>query len=190
MREKLALIEPDLTDQGDGSQSLHGFTAGRAGEAACARCVAELTQAGEDFDRAFAERDYERFIGYFFDANTTGLGADGTVGMNRDAWGRILREYFDENQWKLTITPIKVVTQNCIAGQILEVAHFDSPQQQITFVHVTSWIRDHGEWKVVLQTEAGPLHDIDDLLAKVAAQTGGTDTTGQTGGTPAGTERR
>lgn len=171
MREKLAIIEPDLPDAGDGSDPLHAFTAGRAGEPACERCVAELTEAGKDFDRSFAERDYDRFIGYFYDANATGLGADGTVGMNRDAWGRILREYFDEDRWKLTITPIKVVTQKCISGQILEVAHFDSPEQQITFVHVTCWLRDHGEWKVVLQTEAGPLQDIDALLAKVAEQT-------------------
>lgn len=172
MREKLSVVEPDLDD---GAGAHLAFAAGSPGDAGCPRCVAELTAAGRDFDAAFAERDYDRFIGYFFDANATGLGADGTVGMNRDAWGRILREYFDEERWSLTITPIKTVTQSCVTGQILEVARFDSPDYQITFVHVTCWLRDHGEWKVTLQTEAGPLQDTDALLAQVASQTAGSD---------------
>lgn len=166
MREKLAIVEPD----GDGTGSPLSFAAGRAGDGGCPRCVSELAAAGADFDRSFAERDYERFISYFIDANATGLGADGTLGMNRDAWGRILREYFDEERWTLTIVPIKTVVQKCVSGQILELARFDSPQSQITFVHATCWLRDHGQWKVVLQTEAGPLQDTDALLATVAAQ--------------------
>lgn len=164
MREKLAVVEPHAPDT--------AFTAGRAGPAGCARCVAELTAAGQDFDLAFADRDYNRFISYFINDNATGLGADGTVGMNRDAWGRILKEYFEEPTWTLTITPIKTVVQHCVSGQILEVVRFDSAvAPQITFVHVTCWLRDHGQWKVVLQTEAGPLRDTAALLAQVQEQT-------------------
>ena len=162
MREKLALVDPDATDA--------AFTAGHAGDAGCARCVVELTEAGHDFVEAFAKRDYDRFIGHFIGANATGLGADGTVGMNRDAWGRILREYFEEPTWTLTVTPIKTVVQQCVSGQILEVIRFDSAEQTITFVHATCWLRDHGAWKVVLQTEAGPLQDTEALLSRVAEQ--------------------
>lgn len=156
MREKLAATGLDDEPGTDGGTK-PAHTGGRAGDAGCARCVAELTIAGKEFDEAFADRDYERFISFFINENATGLGADGTVGMNRDAWGTILREYFDENPWTLTIEPVKTVVQNCVSGQILEVAHFTSPDHQITFMHATCWLRDHGEWKVVLQTEAGPL---------------------------------
>ncbi|MEU1885440.1 nuclear transport factor 2 family protein [Micromonospora sp. WMMD987] len=162
MREKLALVDPDVTGS--------AFTAGHAGDAGCERCVAELTEAGDDFVGAFAKRDYERFIGHFIGPNATGLGADGTVGMNRDAWGRILREYFEEPTWTLTVTPIKTVVQQCVSGQILEVVRFDSAEMTITFVHATCWLRDHGTWKVVLQTEAGPLQDTQALLDRVAEQ--------------------
>lgn len=170
MQEKLAVLGPELGPPTVGEGTHLAFTAGQAGEAGCARCVAELTAAGRDFDEAFAERDYKRFVSYFVNENATGLGADGTIGMNRDAWGRILREYFDENDWTLTITPVKAVVQNCVSGQILEVARFDSPTAQITFIHATCWLRDHGDWKVVLQTEAGPIADADATLAKAAAQ--------------------
>ncbi|HEX6969197.1 MAG TPA: nuclear transport factor 2 family protein [Micromonosporaceae bacterium] len=171
MREKLAVVDLDSARiEGEAVPDI-AFIAGHAGYAGCPRCVEELIAAGQDFDRAFAERDYERFISYFVNENATGLGADGTVGMNRDAWGRILREYFDEPTWTLRITPIKTVVQNCVSGQILEVARFDSAEQgSITFVHVTCWVRDHGQWKVALQTEAGPLQDTQALLDKVAAQ--------------------
>jgi hypothetical protein len=170
MREKLATVDPDATPLlGEAAPGIT-FTTGHAGDAGCERCVAELVKAGEEFDRAFGDRDYERFISFFYDENATGLGADGTVGMNRDAWGRVLKEYFDEPQWTLTVTPIKTVVQNCVSGQILEVVRFDQPGQTITFVHVTCWLRRHGEWKVVLQTEAGPLVDTEALLAKVAEQ--------------------
>jgi len=170
MRDKLATVDPDSAPlTGDAAPGV-AFTAGHAGDAGCARCVAELVAAGEGFDKAFGERDYDAFIDFFYDANATGLGADGTVGMNRDAWGRILKEYFEEPLWTLAVTPIKTVVQNCVAGQILEVVRFDAPGKQITFVHVTSWLRAHGEWKVVLQTEAGPLEDTEALLANVASQ--------------------
>lgn len=169
MREKIALVDQDAAPIGGEAAPQSAFTAGRAGDAGCARCVAELTAAGEEFDRAFAERDYDRFISFFINENATGLGADGTVGMNRDAWGRILREYFDEPTWTLAVTPIKSVVQNCVSGQILEVVRFDSAAATITFVHVTCWLRDHDRWRVVLQTEAGPLQDTEALLAQVAA---------------------
>lgn len=170
MQEKLAIIEPDLVAPAEDIGPHQAYLAGRAGDAGCPRCVAELTEAGRDFDQTFSDRDFERFVGYFANDNITGLGADGTIGMNRGAWSRILREYFDEaSQWKFTITPIKVVVQNCVSGQILEVAHFDSPEAQITFIHASCWVRDHGEWKVVLQTEAGPIQDTEAVLAKAAA---------------------
>ncbi|HEV2637115.1 MAG TPA: hypothetical protein VGX23_18315 [Actinocrinis sp.] len=170
MREKLATVDPDgAVLEGEAAPGV-AFTAGHAGDAGCARCVAELEAAGEGFDKAFGQRDYQGFIDFFYDANATGLGADGTVGMNRDAWGRILKMYFDEPLWTLTVTPIKTVVQNCVCGQILEVVKFDAPDNQITFVHVTCWLRSHGEWKVVLQTEAGPLEDTDALLKQVADQ--------------------
>jgi hypothetical protein len=170
MREKLATVDPDAAPlDGEAAPGI-AFTAGHAGDAGCERCVAELTAAGIGFDEAFGDRDYDRFIGYFYDENATGLGADGTVGMNRDAWGGILKVYFEEPLWTLTVTPIKTVVQNHLCGQILEVVRFDSPDSRITFVHVTSWMREHGEWKVVLQTEAGPLEDTDALLEQVAAQ--------------------
>lgn len=167
MREKLATIDSD--GQLDTVPGI-AFTTGHAGDAGCERCVAELVAAGEGFDKAFGERDYEGFIDYFYDENATGLGADGTVGMNRDAWGRILKMYFDEPLWTLTVTPIKSVVQGCDSGQILEVVRFDAPDKTITFVHVTCWLRRHGEWKVTLQTEAGPLEDTEALLANVASQ--------------------
>jgi hypothetical protein len=170
MREKLATADLEATALDVAAVPGIAFPAGQAGDAGCDRCVAELIGAGKGFDQAFADRDYEAFISYFINENATGLGADGTVGMNRDAWGRILKEYFTEPLWTLEVTPIKAVVQRCISGQILEVVHFDSPHQQITFVHVTCWLRDHGEWKVVLQTEAGPLADTDALLAQVATQ--------------------
>jgi hypothetical protein len=170
MREKLAVVEPDAAPVAGTAGPGVAFTAGRPGDAGCPRCVADLITAGQGFDAAFADRDYDRFISYFINENATGLGADGTVGMNRDAWGRILREYFDEPTWTLHITPIKTVVQNCVSGQILEVVNFRSADSQITFVHVSCWLRDHGEWKVVLQTEAGPLEDTTALLAQVAAQ--------------------
>ncbi|MFV2094780.1 hypothetical protein ACFHWS_22510 [Micromonospora sp. LOL_013] len=170
MREKLAVIDPQAAPLAGAAAPQTAFTAGQAGDAGCPSCVAELTVAGEEFDRAFAERDYDKFISFFINENATGLGADGTVGMNRDAWGRILREYFDEPTWTLHVTPIKSVVQNCISGQILEVVRFDSADTTITFVHVTCWLRDHDRWRVVLQTEAGPLQDTEALLAQVAAQ--------------------
>ncbi|MFY1636703.1 hypothetical protein ACN27F_26075 [Solwaraspora sp. WMMB335] len=170
MREKLAVVDPDAAPIAGSGTPGTAFTTGHAMDAGCPRCVDELVAAGEDFDRAFAARDYDRFIGYFFNENATGLGADGTVGMNRDAWGRVLREYFEEPTWTLHVTPIKTVVQNCLSGQILEVVRFDSAATTITFVHVTCWLRDHDQWKVVLQTEAGPLQDTDALLTQVAAQ--------------------
>lgn len=167
MREKLATIDPEAPETAQGI----AFTTGHAGDAGCERCVAELVAAGEGFDKAFGDRDYEGFIDYFYDENATGLGADGTVGMNRDAWGRILKMYFEEPLWTLTVTPIKSVVQGHDSGQILEVVRFDAPDKTITFVHVTVWLRKHGQWKVTLQTEAGPLEDTEALLANVAAQT-------------------
>jgi hypothetical protein len=168
MREKLAILEPAAASPAGELHPDAAIIAGSAGDAGCPRCLAELVAAGEAFDQAFADRDFEGFRSWFYDENATGLGADGTVGMNRDSWARILQEYFAEPTWTLHVTPIKAVVQSCVSGQILEIVHFDSAAQQITFVHVTCWLRRHGEWKVVLQTEAGPVPDGAAVLAQLA----------------------
>ncbi|MFE3982997.1 hypothetical protein ACFXPR_00790 [Nocardia tengchongensis] len=160
MREKLATLGLDSPEH----EGLGALAAGTAGPEGCASCVAELEEAGRAFVTAFGNRDYESFIGFFYDENATGLGADGTMGLNRDAWGRILREYFIEETWKLAATPVKTVVQQCNYGQILEIVRFDSAEMSITFVHVTVWLRKHGQWRVVLQTEAGPIEDADAVL--------------------------
>jgi hypothetical protein len=159
MREKLATLGLERPSPRDTGPGLDHLTAGVAGDSGCEACVVELDAAGKAFDEAFAGRDYDAFIGMFHDANATGLGADGTMGLNRDAWGRILREYFQEPTWTLTVTPVKTAVQYCSSGQILEVVRFDSADTSVTFVHVTAWIRSHGRWRVVLQTEAGPIED-------------------------------
>ncbi|HEX5996581.1 MAG TPA: hypothetical protein VFY84_15680 [Jiangellales bacterium] len=72
--------------------------------------------------------------------------------------GGVLYEYFVEPSWTMKVTPLKTVVQNCVSGQILEVVRFEAPAfGHLTFVHATCWVRDHGEWKLVLQTEGGPL---------------------------------
>jgi hypothetical protein len=166
MREKLSTIDTPTQARDAPGAPFADLTAGHAEPASCTRCVEELQAAGKSFDDAFANRDYATFISFFIDENTTGLGADGTMGLNREAWGRILREYFTEPTWTLTVTPVKTVVQQCLSGQILEVVRFDSAADSITFVHATCWLRRHDEWKVVLQTEAGPISDPSALITE------------------------
>lgn len=139
---------------------------------ACTRCADELTEATAAFDKAFSDRDFESWFAFFVDGNITGLGADGTIGMNKEAWGGILKDYFEDPTWRMTIAPVKVAVQDCRSGQVIERVRFDSPALgHITFVHVIVWVRDHGEWKIALQTEAGPLESKSELLHQFEGRT-------------------
>lgn len=170
MREKLDVDENTASSVDDG-QPKEAYTRGEA-LPACGRCVEELTAAAEEFDKAFSERDFDRWFSFFVDDNITGLGADGTIGMNKDAWGKILKDYFEDPTWRMTIAPVKVAVQSCRTGQVIERVRFDSPALgHITFVHVMVWVRDHGDWKIALQTEAGPLETKTELLHQFEGRT-------------------
>ncbi|MBO1416430.1 nuclear transport factor 2 family protein [Streptomyces sp. FH025] len=169
MREKLDVNEDEIAV--DNGEPKEAYTHGEA-LAACDRCTAELKAAAEEFDAAFAGRDFDKWFSFFVDGNVTGLGADGTIGMNKESWGKILGSYFEDPTWRMKTAPVKIAVQSCRTGQVIERVRFDSPALgHITFVHVMVWVRDHGDWKIALQTEAGPLETKTELLHQFEGRT-------------------
>jgi ketosteroid isomerase-like protein len=120
------------------------------GGGAAARCERELTEAQLRMNTQFVDRDLEPFLrNYHQDA--TFILFDGRIFPTTPAIRGYYTGLFANRAWKATFAVSKKVVNGCASAVVIEDATFDIPAvgYHLRYWGTLSWVRDHGQWRVV-----------------------------------------